>query len=77
MSETILVDARNREPPEPMEMALSAASRLAEGQHARMLLHREPFPLYDMLTSMGFAYRTRITPEGDYEIIFGHAADLP
>lgn len=77
MPEPILVDARHCEPPLPMDMALNAAGRLKKGQFVRMLLHREPFPLYELLLGMGLEYRTRITQDGDYEIVFGSATDLP
>lgn len=78
-SDTIItVDARDLEPPEPMDRALAAAGLLREGQHVRMLLHREPFPLYSILDTMGFSYRTQLTAEGDFVILFAHAAeDLP
>ena len=74
----ITVDARHLEPPEPMDRALAAAGLLRNGQHVRMLLHREPFPLYSILDAMGLTYRTQLTPEGDFVILFAHdAEDLP
>ncbi len=74
----IMVDARHLEPPEPMDRALEAAGLLREGQHVRMLLHREPFPLYSILNAMGLTYRTQLTPEGDFVILFARdAEDLP
>jgi hypothetical protein len=43
-----------------------------------MLLHREPFPLYSILDAMGLSYRTQLTAEGDFVILFAHnAEDLP
>lgn len=72
----IVVDARNLEPPEPMDRALAAAARVKDGQVVRMLLHREPFPLYAMLEDMGFAHRTRLTPTGDFEILFARPVDF-
>lgn len=74
----IMVDARHLEPPEPMDRALEAAGLLRDGQHVRMLLHREPFPLYSILDAMGLSYRTQLTPEGDFVILFAHdPEDLP
>lgn len=77
-AKTITVDARHLEPPEPMDRALAAAGLLRDGQHVRMLLHREPFPLYSILDTMGLSYRTQLTPEGDFVILFARdPEDLP
>lgn len=78
MSRPILIDARAMEPPEPMDHALTAADLLKSGEHVRMLLHREPFPLYSILEGMGYASRAQITPEGDFVILFAKSVhDLP
>lgn len=69
MPQEVLVDARWLEPPEPMEKVLLAVDLLRPGQHIRFLLHREPYPLYDMLANMGFRYRTRLTDDGCFEIL--------
>jgi hypothetical protein len=45
----ILVDARGLEPPEPMEKVLQPLDLLRPVQSIRLLLHREPFPLYPLL----------------------------
>jgi len=61
-----------------MDRALAAAALLKKGQCVRMLLHREPFPLYAMLETMGLVFRTQLSPEGDFVILFAHAqGDLP
>lgn len=69
MAQEILVDARWLEPPEPMEKVLMALDGLRAGQRIRFLLHREPFPLYDVLQSMGFSLATRMIEDGCYEIL--------
>ena len=53
---TIELDARDLEPPEPMQQALAALAVLKPGEQLRMLLHREPFPLYAMLRERGFTF---------------------
>lgn len=75
MTTEILVDARWRDPPEPMEMALDAIGRLAPGQHVRLLLHREPLPLYGMLRQMGLTHETRPIEQGCYEILIVELPD--
>ncbi len=66
---TIELDARDLEPPEPMQQALAALAVLKPGEQLRMLLHREPFPLYAMLRERGFTYRTTPLADGSYEIM--------
>lgn len=57
------------EPPEPMERILDALSRLAAGQRLRVLIHREPFPLYRILGNNGYAYRTQHRDDHLFEIL--------
>ena len=63
------LDARYLEPPEPMQQALAALAKLKPGEQLRMLLHREPFPLYATLRERGYAYRTTQLSDGCYEIL--------
>lgn len=73
--EDILVDARGFDPPEPFERVLTVLSRRKRHQRVRLLLHREPFPLYDILRQMGLAHSTRQRPDGSYEILIHEPAD--
>ena len=68
MSEPRIVDARWRPPPEPMEMALEAADTLAPGEEVVLLIHREPFPLYEILGRNGYAHRAEPQPDGSFAI---------
>lgn len=68
MSDEVLIDARWLEPPEPMEKALQALAGLLPGQHLRMLLHREPYPLYAILENRGYTHDTVMQPDGSYLI---------
>jgi uncharacterized protein (DUF2249 family) len=45
----IVVDGRGLEHPEPLERVLAALDELATGQALRFLIHRQPYPLYDIL----------------------------
>lgn len=65
----ILVDARGLEPPEPMEKVMQALALLRPGQAVRLLLHREPFPLYPLLAERGFRHATRMEADGSYVIL--------
>jgi uncharacterized protein (DUF2249 family) len=65
----ILVDARWLEPPEPMERVLQALAVLRPGQSIRLLLHREPFPLYPLLAERGYRHDTRLEADGSYVIV--------
>ena len=65
----VLVDARDLAPPEPMEKVMQALELLRPGQSIRMLLHREPFPLYPLLSDRGYRHDTRMEADGSYVIL--------
>lgn len=69
MKQEVLVDARWLPPPEPMERVLQALDALRPGQRIRLLLHREPYPLYGMLENMGYLHRTHMIADGCFEIL--------
>lgn len=68
-----VVDARGMEPPEPMEKVMEALDELRPGESVRMLLHREPFPLYAILAERGYRHETRMEPDGSYVILIRQA----
>lgn len=65
----ILVDGRGLAPPEPMEKVLAALDRLKPGQRVRFLIHRQPYPLYDILRRYRYRYETAVVADGSYEIL--------
>ncbi len=69
----ILIDARWLEPPEPMEQVMQVLGLLRPGQSIRMLLHREPFPLYPLLSERGFRHETHMQTDGSYVILIRQA----
>jgi uncharacterized protein (DUF2249 family) len=69
----ILVDARGLEPPEPMEKVMQTLDLLRPGQSIRMLLHREPFPLYPILAGRGYRHATTMQADGSYVILITQA----
>lgn len=64
----ILIDARGLEPPEPLEKVMQTLDLLRPGQSIRLLLHREPFPLYPLLAERGYGHDTTAQPDGSYVI---------
>jgi uncharacterized protein (DUF2249 family) len=65
----IALDVCWLEPPEPMERILDALSRMQPGQRLRVLIHREPIPLYRILANNGYAHRTQNRDDHLYEIL--------
>lgn len=65
----IVLDVRDLEPPEPLERALDSLAVLKNNQRLRMIIGREPFPLYDMLHKRGYLRETVVRADGDYEIL--------
>lgn len=63
-----LIDGRDLQPPEPLELALAELASLAPGEELVMLLRCEPLPLYSILDRNGFGYRSKIRPDGSNEV---------
>lgn len=70
----VKLDVRGLEPPIPMEKALDRVARLNPDQALHLLIHREPFPLYELLDSMGYGHRTESLANGDYIVIIERRA---
>jgi len=64
----ILIDGHGLEPPEPMLRVLAALDAARPGQTLRLLLPREPFPLYPLLTQRGWRHETVAQADGNYVI---------
>jgi uncharacterized protein (DUF2249 family) len=69
MENDITLDVCGLEPPEPMERVLEAISGLEPGQRLRMLIDREPFPLYHILANNGYSHETHSRPDFLYEVL--------
>ena len=65
----IVVDGRSLEPPEPMEKVLAALDKLQPGQQIRFLIHRQPYPLYDILQRYRYRYAVETRADGHFEIL--------
>jgi uncharacterized protein (DUF2249 family) len=68
----IVVDGRGLEHPEPLERVLAALDQLRAGQQVRFLIHRQPFPLYDILRRHHYHYEVINGANGDFEILISH-----
>jgi uncharacterized protein (DUF2249 family) len=61
--EVILLDVRELDPPEPLTRTLEALSVLGVGQRLRVLLRREPYPLYGILQRENYQYESEFSAE--------------
>ena len=68
MPEARVIDGRDMEPPEPLELAVAELARLAPGEELVMLLRCEPLPLYAILERNGYRYRSEPRADGSNEI---------
>jgi uncharacterized protein (DUF2249 family) len=57
---TIVVDARGLEPPEPFERAMEAIADLPPGGSIRLLLDRMPYPLLRLLDREGYRHEEQV-----------------
>jgi len=69
----IALDVRGLPPPEPFEQIMLALDTLAKTEVLRVLIHREPYPLYDVLRESGYLYLTTALPDGNYSIEINRA----
>ena len=64
-----LIDARRLEPPQPLELVLTALDTLGPGQRLRVLMPMEPHPLYPILERNGFAHQTARAADGTVTVL--------
>lgn len=73
----IAIDVRELAPPEPMTAILTALSTLPDGDGLRVHHSRQPFPLYEKLTSAGWAYECKKKAENYFLISIYRHQDNP
>jgi len=66
--ETLDLDVRWLEPPEPFERIVAALEALPAGATLRVLIHRQPRPLFQWLERDGYSFQHQFDPEGFFEI---------
>jgi uncharacterized protein (DUF2249 family) len=68
-----VIDVRWLDPPEPFERIVAALEELAPDAALRVLIHREPMPLYRVLDQSGYTHSTRFDEgHGYFEILIKH-----
>jgi uncharacterized protein (DUF2249 family) len=65
---SIVIDARDLEPPEPFERVMEALCDMQPGDDVVLILTREPFPLYRVLERNGYAWQATGFDDGRFEI---------
>ncbi|MEW9900595.1 DUF2249 domain-containing protein [Chitinivorax sp. PXF-14] len=74
MSQQHHLDVAWLEPPEPMEQAIAALESLPDGDVLVLRIHRQPYPLYDMLRNEGYCYQCEPTEDGLFRITISRPA---
>lgn len=69
------LDVNLLEPPEPIERILSAIEILTQGSYLRVWIHREPFPLYDILDREEFSHAIHPGRHSLFELFIWHGHD--
>ena len=64
----IELDVRGLPPPEPFEQIMQALETLPQRGTLRVLIHREPYPLYEILRDMGYCHQTTLLADGNFSI---------
>lgn len=68
------LDVRDLPPPEPFETIMRTLQQLPAGEKLQVLIHREPFPLYETLGNTGYTWQTTPLADGSYQILIARAA---
>lgn len=68
------LDVRGLPPPEPFERIIGALQTLSGEDSLKVLIHREPFPLYEMLHGAGYTWQATSLANGDFEILINRTA---
>lgn len=71
MTADVQIDGRQMAPPEPMEKVLLALSLKRPGQRVRLLIHRRPYPLYELLDAQQLPHSTSELGDGNFEVTIG------
>ncbi len=73
----VLLDVSPLPPPEPLEQILNTLATLSPGDQLRVIHRRQPFPLYDLLSQMGYIWETEERADGRFEILIRPAKADP
>jgi uncharacterized protein (DUF2249 family) len=62
------LDVRGLPPPEPFELIIGALQKLPAGDYLHVHIHREPYPLYQVLLDGGYVWQTAELEDGSFSI---------
>lgn len=65
---SVVIDGRELQPPEPMELTLDALDKLPDGEEVLLLLYCQPHPLFSILRTNGYAWKEDVRADGTREI---------
>ena len=68
MSAERYIDVCGLPPPEPMQRILEALRELPRDESLRVHIHRQPYPLYELLARDGYTCTTRAQDDGTFEL---------
>ena len=68
MSGVTVIDGRDLQPPEPLELALDALDKLPPDGELVLLLYCQPQPLFNILKRNGYAWQETVQDDGTHEI---------
>lgn len=63
-----VIDGRELQPPEPLELALEALDTLPDGEELTLLLYCHPNPLFGILRRNGYVWSEEVRDDGTHEI---------
>lgn len=66
-----VIDGREMQPPEPLELTLAALDDLADGEQLELLLYCQPNPLFQILRRNGYQWREEVQDDGTHRILIG------
>lgn len=69
-----VIDGREMQPPEPLELALAALDTLSDDEELTLLLYCHPGPLFSILRRNGYAWTEEMQDDGTHEIRIRKAA---
>ena len=67
------IDVRWLPPPEPFERIMQALQTLPAEASLQVIIHREPYPLYEVLRDSGYAWKTAALGDDNFEIQISRA----
>jgi len=61
-------------PPEPFEQIMRALQALTVGTDLIVHIHREPYPLYEVLRDRGYVCQSTALADGSYSLLISRSA---